>query len=299
MYDAVKSYLLVTKPGIVFSNLISAAAGFCLAAGGRIDTALLLWSLIGTALVIASACVLNNIVDRHIDRIMIRTRNRVLARGLISTKGALIYALVLGVAGTALLWATTNILCVLIVAAGFTVYVFVYSLCLKRRSVFAALIGSLAGAAPPLAGYCTVNRHLDLGAMLLLLIFSLWQVAHAYAISVFRFGDYAAAALPVLPVRLGMAATKKHIFWSILAFVAAAMMPGVFGYAGTAYLAAAAVMSLFWLFMAWSGCRTSDDSGWGRRLFVFSILSITVLSIMMSIDAAPAGPAHAMLGGAP
>lgn len=284
MRQTLKSYLTVTKPGIVFSNLVSAAAGFFLASRGRIDTAVLMWSLIGMALVISSGCVLNNIVDRHIDRIMLRTRNRPLARGLISVQSALVYAVLMVAAGTALLWAATNILCVGIVLAGFAIYVFVYSLWLKRRSVHAALIGSLAGAAPPLAGYCAVSRRFDLGAVILLMIFSLWQVAHAYAIAVFRFRDYAAADVPVPSVRLGMAASRKHIVRAILAFLAAALMPSAFGYTGTIYLAAAAGMGLAWLFMAWWGCKTTDDSAWGRKLFVFSILSITVLSIMMSID---------------
>ena len=285
MPEIVKSYLLVTKPGIIFSNLVSAAAGFFLASRGCIDTVLLLGCLIGLGLVIASACVLNNIVDRHIDRMMSRTRTRVLARGLISTRAACGYAVLLGVAGMALLWAITNPYSTGIAVGGFAIYVFVYSLYLKRRSVYAALIGSLAGAAPPLAGYCAVSRHLDVGAMILLLIFSLWQVAHASAIAVFRLKDYAATQIPVLPLRAGMTATKHYIFWSILAFLTAAMMLTFFGYTGRFYLAAAAVVSLSWLYMAWSGYTAPDDLRWGRRLFVFSILNITVLSIMMSIDA--------------
>ena len=135
MPEVIKNYLLVTKPGIIFGNLVSAAGGFFLASRGRIDIAVLLSTLIGISLVVASGCVFNNCVDRNMDRKMTRTRNRVLARGLMSPRAAVFYASLLGIAGTALLWAATNMLCVAIVLTGFAIYVGVYSLYLKRNSV--------------------------------------------------------------------------------------------------------------------------------------------------------------------
>jgi len=123
-----------------------------------------------------------------------------------------------------------------------------------------------------------------MGAVILLLIFSLWQIPHSYAIAVFRFKDYAAAAIPVLPVKQGMSAAKKHIIGYIGAFMVAASMLTFGGYTGYSYLAVAVAMGLSWLYMAWSGYKTSDDRLWAKKLFVFSILSITILNVMMSID---------------
>ena len=163
MPEVIRNYILVTKPGIIFGNLISAAGGFFLASRGQVDIAVLLATLIGISLVVASGCVFNNCFDRNMDRKMIRTRNRVLAQGLMSPKVAVFYASLLGIAGTALLWAATNMLSVVIVLAGFAIYVGVYSLYLKRNSVYATLIGSLAGATPPLAGYCAVTNRFDTG----------------------------------------------------------------------------------------------------------------------------------------
>lgn len=284
MPEAIKNYLLVTKPGIICGNLISAAGGFFLASQGRIDAAVLLSTLVGISLVVASGCVFNNCVDRNMDRIMTRTRDRVLARGLMSTGVALFYGTLLGVAGTALLSATTNMLSAAIALSGLTIYAGVYSLCLKRKSVYGTLIGSLAGAAPPLAGYCAASNRFDMGALILLSIFSLWQMPHCYAIVIFRLEDYTAAAIPALPVRQGVAAAKKHMIGYILAFLTATPMLTFGGYTGYAYLAVAAVMSLSWLYIAWCGYRASDERLWARRLFFFSILSIIVLSLMMSID---------------
>jgi protoheme IX farnesyltransferase len=284
MPERIKKYLLVTKPGIIFGNLVSVAGGFFLASKGHVDTAVLLSTLIGMSLVVASGCVFNNLVDRNIDRKMRRTHNRVLAKGLMSPGVAVFYGSLLGIAGTALLWAATNMLSVVIVLIGFTIYVVVYSLCLKRRSVYGTLIGSLAGAAPPMVGYCAVSNHFDMGAVILLSIFSLWQMPHSYAIAILRYKDYEAAALPVLPVKWGMLTTKKHVVGYMLAFLAATLMLTFGGYTGYNYLAVAAPLGLFWLYMAWSGYKTSDDQVWAKKLFVSSILIITALSVMMSID---------------
>lgn len=299
MPERIKNYLLVTKPWIILGNLISAAAGFFLASKGRVDGAALLATLSGISLVVASGCVFNNCIDRKIDRKMIRTRRRALAQGLISVEIALSYATTLGIAGIALLWAATNLLSVVIVLAGLVIYVVVYSLCLKRSSIYSPLIGSLAGATPPLAGYCAVTGCFDLGALILLAIFSLWQMPHCYSIAIFRFDDYAAAAIPVLPVTQGTAVAKKHIIGYILAFMAATLMLTLGGYTGYSTFGVATVFGLAWLYLAWSGFKAPDERIWARKLFVFSILAMFVLSVMMSIDFTAPVPSEMLLSLAP
>ncbi|SNS02905.1 protoheme IX farnesyltransferase [Methylobacillus rhizosphaerae] len=279
-----KQYLLITKPGIIFGNLISVAGGFFLASRGDIDFALFLATAIGISLVIASGCVLNNYIDRDIDSKMERTRNRVLVQGLIPAHHAVIYGCLLGIAGIALLYVATNMLTVWLSLFGFAIYVVAYSLYLKRNSVYGTLIGSLSGAAPPVIGYCAVSNEFDMGAIILLIIFSLWQMPHSYAIAIFRLKDYTAAAIPVLPVKKGILATKKHIVLYIVAFVIATVMLTLSGYTGNHYLVVAGVISIYWLGMALAGYKTSNDQLWAKKLFMFSIITITALSVMMSID---------------
>ena len=284
MRETIKNYVLVAKPGIIFGNLISAAAGFFLASKGRIDGLALAATLVGISLVVASGCILNNCIDREIDRKMIRTRNRALAKGLISLQIAVSYAAILAIAGLALLWAAANLLSVVIVLAGLVIYVGVYSLYMKRNSVYGALIGSLAGATPPVAGYCAVTGRFDMGALILFSIFSLWQMPHCYAIAVFRSDDYAAAAIPILPVKQGATAAKRHIVGYILAFMAATLMLTLGGYTGQSTLAVATVLGLSWVYEAWWGYKPSDERLWARKLYIFSIVTIFVLSVMLSID---------------
>lgn len=291
MPASIKNYLLIAKPGVIGGNLISASAGFFLASKGQLDGVSLPATLIGISLVVASGCVFNNCVDRKIDQKMMRTKNRPLAQGLISLESALAYAALLGLAGLALLRAATNLLSVVIVLAGLVIYVGVYSLYLKRTSVYAALIGSLAGAAPPLAGYCAVTGRFDLGAVILLAIFTLWQMPHCYAIGILRFDDYTAAAIPVLPVKQGTAAAQKHMVGYIVAFMAATLMLTLGGYTGYRTLTVATLLGLSWLYLAWWGYQAKDERLWARKLFIFSILTIFILSFMMSIDfTAPVPP---------
>lgn len=284
MSKPIKDFLSVAKPGIVFGNLVSATGGFLLASKGRPDIPVLLSTVTGISLVVASGCILNNYADRHIDRKMVRTRNRPLAKGTISPKTAVFYASFLGIAGMTLLSTKSDILSAAVVLTGLAIYVGAYTLYLKRNSIYGTLIGSLAGAAPALAGYCAASHRFDTGAVVVLSIFVFWQVPHSYSIAIFQVKDYAAAAVPVMPVKRGISSTKRHILGYILAFAAASLMPTFCGYTGYGYFVVAFVMGLTWVCMAWSGPRTSDDRIWAKRMYVFSILCIFSLSFMMSID---------------
>lgn len=288
----IRDYWRVTKPGIIGGNLISVTAGFFLARGAHVS--MLLPTLAGMALVIASACVLNNCLDRDLDRRMRRTRGRALARGAMRPRAACIYAAALALAGFGLLAARTDALALALALAGFSVYVVVYTLWLKRRSAWATWIGSLAGAAPPLAGYAAASGRFDTGALMLLLIFALWQIPHFYAIAVCRLDDYTAAAIPVLPAVRGVEAAQRRIIACILAFTLAALLPAVGGYAGAGYLAVAAVCGLGWLALAWRARSCSGDRRWARRVFVASLVTICAVSAMMVADT-PARPVPVVL----
>jgi protoheme IX farnesyltransferase len=281
---SLKHFIQITKPGIIFGNVLSVAGGFFLASKGQIDFGMFLAAVIGTSLVVASGCVFNNCIDRDIDQKMERTKNRVLVQGLVSLRLALLYATILGVGGVGLLYTKTNPLAALLAVIGFVIYVGFYSLYFKRKSVHGTLIGSLSGAMPPVIGYCAVSNSFDFAALTLLVMFSLWQMPHSYAIAIFRFNDYLAAKIPVLPVERGIKVAKRHILLYILAFLVTTLMLTFGGYAGLNYLAVAAGMGMYWLYMAWKGYKAVDDTVWARKLFVFSIFTISALSFMMSVD---------------
>lgn len=279
----IKTYYLLTKPGIIMGNLITTVSGFALASRGHFDGWLFLATLIGLGGVIASACVFNNYIDRDLDRKMTRTKHRPLVKGLISGRRAILFAILLGLIGILILVFYTNYIAVLVASAGFFIYVVLYSFW-KSRTTYATAIGSIAGAVPPVVGYCAVSHQFDLGAALLFMILVLWQMPHFFSIAMYRLNDYSAASIPVLPVRKGSHATKVRMLLYIIAFMIATLMLIAFGYTGYAYLITAVVLGFAWLYLCIKGFKSDNDKLWARNMFRLSLVIITLLCIMISVD---------------
>lgn len=278
-----KTYLELTKPGIVLGNLIAVTGGFLLGSRGQVDWRQGALTAAGTALVIASACAVNNVVDRDIDRLMRRTRRRAMANGALPVPAALCYAALLLATGSALLFAATRRWLPLMLALlGHAVYAGLYTLYLKRRSVHGTLVGSVSGAMPPLVGYCAARGGADVTALLLFAMFGLWQMPHSYAIAICRAADYRAAAIPVLPLVRGHATAKRHTIVYMLAFTAAALALGALG-AGRIYTLSALLSCLCWLGLGFAGLAAPDDVRWARQAFLASIAVITVLCTAMAL----------------
>jgi heme o synthase len=282
--EVIKIYYGLTKPGIIYGNLMYAAAGFLLAAGKHIDLGLFIATLAGTSLVIASACVYNNVLDRNIDSRMRRTSKRALVRNIISIRAALIFATVLGAAGFVMLAIFTNWLVVLIEAIAILVYVLAYGFA-KRTTEHSTVIGSISGSAPPVAGYCAVTDHFDSGALLLFLILTFWQMPHFYAIATYRLKDYRDAGLPVLTVKKGIKQAKIQIVAYIVAFIAATVLLSTYGYTGYVYLVIMLALGLNWLRLGLNGFRSDNDDKWGRQVFFFSLLITVAFSVLLAVNA--------------
>lgn len=274
-------YYALVKPGIVRGNAITVAAGFFLASQGNINWTLLLAAIGGLSLVIASACVFNNYIDRDIDKKMERTKNRALVKQRVSPLNALTYATLLGLLGFATLSHYTNLLTTVIALVGFLFYVVVYAF-FKRRSVHGTLVGSIPGAVPPVVGYCAVTDRVDVAAAILFLILVCWQMAHFYSIGIYRAKDYAAAGLPILPVKNSFESTRKHIIFYIFAFVGAALLLTIYDYAGYTYAMIAVLLGIFWLRLASRKIDNSNAKRWSGKMFGFSIIVLATLSIAIA-----------------
>jgi heme o synthase len=277
------NYYLLTKPGIIIGNLITFAAGFLLASKGIIDFQLFFATLLGLALIMASACVFNNYIDRQVDKKMERTKNRALVKGLISGRNAILFAIFLGILGNVILLSYTNLITIFIASVGFFVYVVLYSLW-KCRTIYGTAIGSVAGAVPPVVGYCAVSNHLDAGALILFAMMVLWQMPHFFSIAMSHFDDYAAANIPVLPIKKGAFRTKIHMVLYIVGFISAAVMLTLFNYTGYIYLLVAMGIGLAWLALCIKGFNSGDDKIWGRDMFRLSLLLITSICFVIPFD---------------
>ena len=277
-----RKYLFLTKPGILFGNFITTLSGFFLAAQGSIDILLLLLTLLGTTLVVASGCVVNNVIDQDIDTKMQRTQNRALVKKTISPTVALIYALVLGVIGFSILWFGVNGYAFLFAMIGFIVYVGFYSLWTKRTSIHQTVIGSISGVSPPVIGYTAVTHQFDVAALLLFLAYALWQMPHSWAIAIYRFDDYKNAGIPILPVARSIYRTKIECVIYILLF--AAVLNGLycFGYTNVFFLITFNALTAYWLYLSVIGFKAENDQLWAKRFFLYSVILITLLSLSFS-----------------
>lgn len=255
-----------------------------LASKGNVKPGLFLGTLFGTALIIASACVVNNYIDRKIDIKMARTSMRALAVGKISIRSALIYALVLGVLGFWTLATYTNWLTFWLGVLAYFMYTLVYGLA-KRRSIHGTLVGSISGALPPVAGYTAVTGQIDLGAVLVFVIYVVWQMPHFYAIAIYRLKDYRSAGLPVWPVVKGIRSTKIQIAGYIIAFVLANILLTFYGYTGVIFILVILIAALRWLSLATKGFKVTNDIKWAKQGFRASLLVILVLDVMLSVGA--------------
>ncbi len=281
-----KHYVMLMKPGIIMGNIITAAGGFALASKGHVNPTLFFAMLLGLALVIGSACVFNNYIDRELDQKMVRTRNRPLAKGVISTQNALVFGTVIGLLGTLILALGTNLLTTAIALFGVFVYVALYSFS-KYRTHYGTLIGSIAGAVPPVIGYCAVTGRLDLGALIWFLMIVCWQMPHFFAIAIYRLKDYEKGGIPTLPLTKGMRVTKIQMTLYTIAFVVASSMLTLCGYTGALYLSLVLLLGGGWLFLALKGFKCSSDQRWARKMFIFSLVVVMTLCTAIPFVARP------------
>lgn len=279
-----RGLLELTKPERTLANVVTAASGFLLASRWQVDWALFWATIIGITLVIASACVVNNIVDRGVDHDMPRAKNRALVKKVISFKVAAVWAVALGILGFVILAAFVNWLVFWLGVVAYVDYVVIYS-ALKRKSVYGALAGSVSGSLSIVGGYCAVTGRIDAGAIILFLILTTWQMPHFYAISIYRLRDYEAANIPVMPAIRGIRRTKAQmIVWTVLFMIAASGLT-LFHYTGVSYLVVAEAIGLVWLWREIRGLKATNDATWAKRMFLTSLVVNLVLAVMIPVGA--------------
>lgn len=282
----VKDVFTTIKIGIVVSNLITAFAGAWLAlyfTGQSALTELLQLVLVlsGTAMVIAGGCALNNYIDRDIDPIMERTHGRPSATGRLTGKTILALGFAFAIAGLVLLFAASSSAAVFGLAGLFT-YVLIYTMWLKRAHTINTIVGSFAGAVPPLIGWAAIDPSLNSPIpWILFLIMFIWQPPHFLALAIKRVEEYRSAGIPMLPVVAGFAITKRQM----IVYVAVLLPVSLLLYSlGAFYLVAAFLMGSAWLAYAVYGLFAKDTVAWSRIMFVISLNYLTLLFFVMVLS---------------
>jgi len=275
----VRDYLQLSKSRIVLMVLITTAAGYFFGAK-HIDFALLINTLIGTALVAAGTNALNQYVEREHDAKMKRTRHRPLPAGRITPRAALLFASAIAIIGSVYLWIAVNPLTSILGAFTLTSYIFVYTP-LKRVSTACTIIGAIPGAIPPLMGWTAATNALSLGGWIVFAILFFWQLPHFMAISWMYREDYGRAGFRMLSVEDadGAAVARQAIGYSVL-LLAVSVLPQIFRLGGLPYTIAAAVFGLA-LVAASIAFRAERSPRNARRLFMFSNVYLIVVMLFL------------------
>jgi len=276
-------YADLTKPRLLPLVLLTGLPVFGLAAQGAPSSGFAALVLLGIALAAASANTLNAYLERDVDARMERTRERPLPAGRISPRAALRFGLGLGVASTALLAVVAGPAAAAVGVASIAFYVFVYTIWLKPRSAWNAVIGGAAGAAAPLIADVAVNGHLGAAGLALFAIVFCWQPPHVWAIALYRKRDYAAAGIPQPPSVIGDEATRRGVLWTSLGLVPVTLAPVALGLLGQIYLAVAIGMNVWFVATVVRLWRERSDEA-ARRVFRVSLAYLFSLFIAMNVE---------------
>lgn len=280
---SVRDVIALGKPRITLMVLLTAAGGVWLspAHASRLTVVL---ALLGTCLVVAGANALNMYIERDIDGLMKRTKDRPLPAGRMSARFALIFGVVLSVASVPILAIGVNATTALLAVLANLLYVLAYTP-LKQRSHWALQVGAVPGAIPPLLGWTAATGRVDAGGLVLFAILFLWQIAHFHAIALFRKLEYGRAGLVVLPNVEGDESARHSIVRHASALAAVSLLLYPLHVAHGIYLASAVALGAFFVGVSLLGLRKGVTLKWARGVFGASLLYLVTLFVAIAVDA--------------
>ena len=279
----VGSYIALTKPRIVELLLVITIPTMVLAQRGWPSVWLMVWTFVGGWLAAAGANAINMYIDRDIDKLMERTKNRPLATGAIRPRNALVFAITLEVVAFVILFAGANLLAACLAMSATAFYVFVYSMWLKRSSKQNIVIGGAAGAVPVLVGWAAVTNSLGWAPVVLFVIIFLWTPPHFWALAIRHTEDYRAAGVPMLPVVASMKETiRSMIAYSVVLTVSTLVLVPVANL-GLIYGITALVFGVAFV-IGTIALGSNPTEARSMRLFSFSITYVSAIFLALTLD---------------
>jgi protoheme IX farnesyltransferase len=277
------AYVALTKPRIIELLLVTTLPTMMVAKRGLPTVWLMAATLVGGALAAGGANAINMFVDRDIDKVMHRTRNRPLVTGAITPRNALSFAIALEVVAFVELWLCVNLLSASLAVSATLFYVFVYTLWLKRTSSQNIVIGGAAGAVPVLVGWAAVTNSLSWTPVVMFAVIFVWTPPHFWALAFNYRDDYAAANVPMLPVVATFRRTAVEIVAYSVLLVAVSLLLAVVDHLGPVYVVSASLLGGLFVALSLRLFRQKTPQA-AMRLFSYSITYLTLLFVVMAVD---------------
>ena len=278
-----RDYLELTKPRITALILICTAVGYSFGCGASFRPLMLLYALVGTALLASGTSALNQWYEADSDGRMHRTRGRPIPAGRMKRSHGFVFGVLVSAAGFAELWLQTNTLTAVLGLFTLLSYLFVYTP-LKRHTPLCTTLGAVPGAMPPLIGYAAASGCLDWPALTLFAILFIWQFPHFYAIAWMYRDDYARAGIQMLPViePNGESTATRIVACSVL-LIPISLLPRLLGMSGSIYASAAVAAGLGLIYF---GVRLGRErtSLRARHVLLASVLYLPALFAVMVLD---------------
>ncbi|MFP4609855.1 MAG: heme o synthase [Thiohalophilus sp.] len=276
-------YYTLCKPKVVALIVFTAIVGMFLSVPGMVPWQPLIFGTLGIGLAAASAAAINQIVDQKIDAEMQRTSKRPLPAGTITSKQALLFSALLGIASMVILVYLVNPLTAVLTLLSLIGYAFIYTMYLKRATPQNIVIGGAAGAAPPVLGWTAVTGQIHPDSLLLFLIIYTWTPPHFWALAIHKREEYAKVDVPMLPVTHGVQFTRLHVLLYTIIMFGITLLPFATRMSGWLYFIGAIILGGIFLYYA-IRMQSDKDPKIAIKTFGYSIVYLMGLFALLLVD---------------
>ena len=277
----------ITKAGLAISVLFSSIAGYLLGfnEANPFCWTVLLKLAIGGYCMVGASNAYNQVIEKDLDALMDRTKNRPVPAGRMSPNAALVIASILTIIGIVLLY-TINPKTAMFGAISIFLYTSIYTP-LKTVTSLSVFVGAFPGAIPFMLGWVAATGNFGIEAGTLFLIQFFWQFPHFWAIGWFLFEDYEKAGFFMLPTGKKDNGTAIQIILYTIWLIIASLLP-VLGYTGQLFITplAAILVLLLGLWMLYYAVRLYKrrTAKAARTLMLVSVSYITLLQLIYIFD---------------
>ena len=278
-----KDFLALTKPIVVVLLLVTTYAGMVIGARAWPPFWLTFWTLLGGFMAAGGSGAINQYIDRFDDFKMQRTQKRPIPAGRLTAGEGLAFGVLMALSSFYVMVAFVNLLAALLTLAGIIYYVLLYSIFLKKTTVYNIVIGGGAGAIPPLVGWAAATGNLNIPSLFLFALVFLWTPPHFWALALVRRKDYARAGVPMLPVVRGEKETRWQIFLYTIELVVLTLFLPVFGLGGSIYMVGAGLLGGWLLLAAWKVWKQGGNKvAW--KMYRYSSMYLAFIFLVLMID---------------